>query len=164
MNMEISYLLGSGELSGYGVSFAADNRSGWGTSGRRGPRCGISIFKARGMRYATDVRRLDLRRGRDRIGSGFAGLRGVLTGLPKRPRTTIAKRQSGDRGAEPDALDVDAGPGVRRRRGRAPATRPRADPRGRPYERCAMLEAQLGQAPTAVLVPEATPEDLGSSC
>ena len=41
------------------------------------------VLKARGTRHATDVRRLDLGAGRLEVTSAFAGLRGVLTGLPK---------------------------------------------------------------------------------
>ena len=46
---------------------------------------GISVLKARGVRHATDVRRLDLGEGRIEVTSAFAGLRGVLTGLPRPP-------------------------------------------------------------------------------
>jgi circadian clock protein KaiC len=84
MNMEIADLLGSGQLSGHGVSFAADNVIQLkyvevdGLLER-----GISVLKARGTRHATDVRRLDLGAGRIEVTSAFAGLRGVLTGLPR---------------------------------------------------------------------------------
>ena len=83
MNMEISDLLGSAQLSGHGVSFAADNVIQLkyvevdGHLDR-----GISVLKARGIRHATDARRIDLAAGRIEVTSAFAGLRGVLTGLP----------------------------------------------------------------------------------
>jgi len=91
MNMEISDLLGAAQLSGHGVSFAADNVIQLkyvevdGHLDR-----GISVLKARGIRHATDVRRLDLGAGRIEVTSAFAGLRGVLTGLPE-PATRGAK-------------------------------------------------------------------------
>ena len=83
MNMEITDLLGSAQLSGHGVSFAADNVIQLkyvevdGSLAR-----GISVLKARGVRHATDVRRLSFAPGRIDVGSAFAGMRGVLTGLP----------------------------------------------------------------------------------
>ena len=84
MNMEISDLLGSAQLSGHGVSFAADNviQLKYVEVDGRLER-GVSVLKARGVRHATDVRRLDLGEGRIEVTSAFAGLRGVLTGLPK---------------------------------------------------------------------------------
>jgi circadian clock protein KaiC len=83
MNMEIADLLGSAQLSGHGVSFAADNVIQLkyvevdGSLER-----GISVLKARGVRHATDVRRLKIGAGRIDVESAFGGLRGVLTGLP----------------------------------------------------------------------------------
>ena len=88
MNMEISDLLGSAQLSGHGVSFAADNviQLKYVEVDGRLER-GISVLKARGVRHATDVRRLDLGEGRIEVTSAFAGLRGVLTGLPRAAST-----------------------------------------------------------------------------
>jgi circadian clock protein KaiC len=84
MNMEISDLLGSARLSGHGVSFAADNVIQLKYVEVDGHlERGISVLKARGVRHATDVRRLDLGEGRIEVTSAFAGMRGVLTGLPK---------------------------------------------------------------------------------
>ena len=83
MNMEIADLLGSAQLSGHGVSFAADNviqLKYVEVEGRL--ERGISVLKARGVRHATDVRRLSIGAGRIDVESAFAGLRGVLTGLP----------------------------------------------------------------------------------
>jgi circadian clock protein KaiC len=83
MNMEIADLLGSGQLSGHGVSFAADNVIQLKYVEVDG--ClerGISVLKARGVRHATDVRRLSIGAGQIDVESAFTGLRGVLTGLP----------------------------------------------------------------------------------
>jgi circadian clock protein KaiC len=43
---------------------------------------GLSVLKARGVRHATDVRRLSVESDGVRVGTVFEGLRGVLTGLP----------------------------------------------------------------------------------
>ena len=43
---------------------------------------GLSVLKARGVRHATDVRRLSVERDGVEVGAPFEGLRGVLTGLP----------------------------------------------------------------------------------
>jgi circadian clock protein KaiC len=83
MNMEIADLLGAAQLSGHGVSFAADNVIQLkyvevdGSLER-----GISVLKARGVQHATNVRRLIVGKGRVDVEAGFSGLRGVLTGLP----------------------------------------------------------------------------------
>ena len=85
MNMEIAELLGSAQLSGYGISFAADNviqLKYIEIEGRL--ERGISVLKVRGASHATDVRRMHLEGGGVRIGPAFTGLRGVLTGLPVR--------------------------------------------------------------------------------
>jgi circadian clock protein KaiC len=83
MNMEVADLLGSAQLSGHGVSFAADNviQLKYVEIGGRLER-GLSVLKARGVRHATDVRRLSVEKGGVEVGSPFEGLRGVLTGLP----------------------------------------------------------------------------------
>jgi circadian clock protein KaiC len=83
LNMDIADLLGSAQLSGYGISFAADNviRLKYveldGSLER-----GISVLKARGVRHATDVRRMNFTTTGIEVGEPFKGLRGVLTGLP----------------------------------------------------------------------------------
>jgi len=84
MNMEISDLLGAAQLSGHGVSFAADNiiQLRYVEVDGRLER-GISVLKARGVHHATDARRLDLGAGRITVTSAFAGLRDVLTGQPR---------------------------------------------------------------------------------
>jgi circadian clock protein KaiC len=83
MNMEIPDLLGSAQLSGHGISFAADNVIQLKYVEVEGHlERGISVLKARGVRHATDVRRLSIGAGRIDVESAFTGLRGVLTGLP----------------------------------------------------------------------------------
>ena len=75
--------LRTAQLSGYGISFAADNVIQLkyveldGTLER-----GISVLKARGVRHATDVRRMNFTDKGIEVGEPFKGLRGVLTGLP----------------------------------------------------------------------------------
>jgi circadian clock protein KaiC len=85
MNMEIAELLGSAQLSGYGISFATDNvvQLKYVELEGRLERA-ISVLKARGVRHSTDVRRMGLESSGVEIGSPFKGLRGVLTGLPVR--------------------------------------------------------------------------------
>lgn len=83
MNMEVEDLLGSAQLSGHGISFAADNviqLKFVEIEGRL--ERGLSVLKARGVRHATDVRRLRVEGNGVEVGSPFEGLRGVLTGLP----------------------------------------------------------------------------------
>jgi circadian clock protein KaiC len=83
MNMEVGDLLGAGQLSGYGVSFAADNVIQLKYVEIAGHlERGISVLKARGVRHATDVRRLSVESDGVKVGKPFEGLRGVLTGLP----------------------------------------------------------------------------------
>jgi circadian clock protein KaiC len=83
MNMEVADLLGTAQLSGHGVSFAADNviQLKFVEIDGRLER-GLSVLKARGVRHATDVRRLSVERDGVQVGTVFEGLRGVLTGLP----------------------------------------------------------------------------------
>ncbi|HLK39717.1 MAG TPA: ATPase domain-containing protein [Polyangiaceae bacterium] len=85
MNMEVAELLGSAQLSGYGISFAADNviqLKYIELDGRLAR--GVSVLKVRGVGHATDVRRMSVDGNGIRIGSPFKGLHGVLTGLPVR--------------------------------------------------------------------------------
>jgi len=83
MNMEITELLGSAQLSGHGVSFAADNliQLKYVEQDGRLDR-GISVLKARGVRHATEVRKMSIEGRGVEVGAPFRGLRGVLTGLP----------------------------------------------------------------------------------
>ena len=87
MNMEVADVLGSAQLSGHGVSFAADNVIQLKFVDIDGhlERC-LSVLKARGVRHATDVRRLSVEREGVQVGGAFEGLRGVLTGLPSPSR------------------------------------------------------------------------------
>jgi circadian clock protein KaiC len=83
MNMEVADLLGSAQLSGHGLSFAADNVVQLKYVEIEGHlERGLSVLKARGVRHATDVRRLSVEPHGVEVGSPFEGLRGVLTGLP----------------------------------------------------------------------------------
>ncbi|MEO8185475.1 MAG: ATPase domain-containing protein [Deltaproteobacteria bacterium] len=87
MNMEVPDLLGSAQLSGHGVSFAADNLVQLKFVEIEGRlERGLSVLKARGVRHATDMRRLSVERDGIQVGSAFKGLRGVLTGLPVRTK------------------------------------------------------------------------------
>lgn len=83
LNMETAELLGSAQLSGHGVSFAADNVIQLKYVELEGKlERGISVLKARGVRHATEVRRMSFSDHGVEVGSPFTGLRGVLTGLP----------------------------------------------------------------------------------
>jgi len=85
MNMEVAELLGSGQLSGHGVSFAADNVIQLKYIELEGHlERGISVLKVRGVRHSTEVRKMTIETGGVEVGSAFKGLRGVLTGLPVR--------------------------------------------------------------------------------
>jgi circadian clock protein KaiC len=83
LNMETAELLGAAQLSGHGVSFAADNVIQLKYIEEDGSLVrGLSVLKARGIRHATEVRRMDFTRKGIEVGTAFKGLRGVLTGLP----------------------------------------------------------------------------------
>lgn len=86
MNMEIAELLGSAQISGYGVSFAADNVIQLKyVEVDGGLDRGIVVLKARGVRHATEVRAMSLGADGLTVGPRFKGARGVLTGLPVVP-------------------------------------------------------------------------------
>src|SRR3954471_16616040 len=88
LNMDIADLLGSAQLSGYGISFAADNVIQLKYLELDGSlERGISVLKARGVRHATDVRQMNFTDSGIEVGQTFKGLRGVLTGLPTRADT-----------------------------------------------------------------------------
>jgi circadian clock protein KaiC len=83
MNMEIAELLGAAQISGYGVSFAADNVIQLKyVEVTDGLDRGIFVLKARGVRHATEVRAMTVDADGVTVGSRFEGRRGVLTGLP----------------------------------------------------------------------------------
>lgn len=80
-NMETPDLLGTSQLSGYGISFAADNVIQLKYVEVDGDlERGISVLKARGVRHATEVRKLTISPTGIEVGARFDGLRGVLTG------------------------------------------------------------------------------------
>ncbi len=82
MTMEIDGLLGSTQLSGHGISFAADNllQLRYVEIDGRLER-GISVLKARGIRHGTEVRRVTIGDRGMVVGEVFEGARGVLSGL-----------------------------------------------------------------------------------
>jgi len=83
MNMEVTELLGSAQLSGHGISFAADNLIQLKYVEQEGRLDrGLSVLKARGVRHASEVRRMSIEDRGVEVGPAFQGLRGVLTGLP----------------------------------------------------------------------------------
>ncbi len=97
MNLEIAELLGLAQISGYGISFAADNVIQLKYIELEGRlERGISVLKVRGVRHATDVRRMSLEAGGVEVGLPFKGLRGVLTGLPVPSEGERAMRRGED--------------------------------------------------------------------
>lgn len=85
MSMEVAELLGTGQISGHGISFAADNViflryiESMGRLSRA-----IAIIKARGIEHATELRPLAVDSDGLHVGAPFEDLQGVLTGLPSR--------------------------------------------------------------------------------
>jgi len=88
MNMEVAELLGAAQLSGHGISFAADNVIQLKYIELDGHlERGISVLKVRGVKHSTEVRKMTVGATGVEVGSAFKGLRGVLTGLPVRSGT-----------------------------------------------------------------------------
>lgn len=87
LTMEITDLLGSGQLSGRGVSFASDNliQLRYVELGGRLERA-LSIIKARGVAVNTELRAMTIGPAGVEVSARnpFRHLRGVLTGLPSR--------------------------------------------------------------------------------
>lgn len=85
MTLEIAELLGTGQLSGHGVSFASDNvvQLRYVELGGRLDRA-ISAIKARGVDVDTEVRGMTIGPHGVKVSerAPFTELRGVLTGLP----------------------------------------------------------------------------------
>ncbi len=85
MTLEIAELLGSGQLSGHGVSFASDNvvQLRYVELGGRLDRA-VSVIKARGVDVDTEVRGMTIGPGGVEVSerAPFKDLRGVLTGIP----------------------------------------------------------------------------------
>ena len=83
MNMEVAELLGAAQLSGHGVSFAADNVIQLKYLELDGHlERGLSVLKARGVRHGTAVHRMHFQPDGIKLGAAYEGMRGVLTGLP----------------------------------------------------------------------------------
>jgi circadian clock protein KaiC len=84
MIQEVPELLGRGQITGHGVSSSGDNLillryaeiAG-------GLERAIAVLKARGVRHATELRRLLIDGGGLRVGPRFTELGGVLTGVPQ---------------------------------------------------------------------------------
>jgi len=83
MNMEVTELLGAAQLSGHGLSFAADNlvQLKYVEQEGRLDRA-LAVIKARGVRHASEIRAMAVTAGGVEVGAPFRGLRAVLTGLP----------------------------------------------------------------------------------
>ncbi len=83
LNMEVPEVLGSAQLSGHGVSFAADNLIQLKYLEQEGHLDrGLTVLKARGVRHATEFRRMTVSDHGVEVGAAFHGLRAALTGLP----------------------------------------------------------------------------------
>jgi circadian clock protein KaiC len=83
LTQETPELLGSSQLTGYGVSSIADNvvRLRYVEVASRLERA-LSVIKARGIRHSTELRRLAIGDDGARVEGPFRNLRGVLTGTP----------------------------------------------------------------------------------
>ncbi len=85
MTLEIAELLGTGQLSGHGVSFACDNvvQLRYVELGGRLGRA-VSVIKARGVEVDTEVREMTIGPRGVEVSerAPFKDLRGVLTGIP----------------------------------------------------------------------------------
>jgi circadian clock protein KaiC len=85
MTLEIAELLGTGQLSGHGVSFASDNvvQLRYVELGGRLDRA-VSVIKARGVDVDTEVRGMTIGPHGVEVSESapFKDLRGVLTGIP----------------------------------------------------------------------------------
>jgi circadian clock protein KaiC len=86
MTMETVELLGSGLLSGHGVSFAADNLIQLRyVEVEAHLERGISVLKARGVRHGTEVRRVKIGASGMEVGDSYSNRRGVLSGSHGQP-------------------------------------------------------------------------------
>ena len=113
MNMEMAELLGSAQLSGYGISFAADNVIQLQYIELEGRlERGISVLKVRGVKHSTEVRKMTLGAKGVEVGFAFKGLRGVLTGLPARIGMGRVMRESLGRALQDIAQILDSSDGL----------------------------------------------------
>ena len=87
MTMEIAELLGTGQLTGHGVSSISDNLIVLRYVEVHGHlERAVLVLKARGTAHATQLRRFVIDDRGARVGAQFTDLRGVLTGLPQPER------------------------------------------------------------------------------
>ena len=99
MTMEVAELLGTAQLTGYGVSSTADNLillRYVEVDGRL--ERAVSVLKARGTGHVTELRRFRIDDHGAHVGPRFQDLRGVLTGIPQPARGAGrpgARRSSG---------------------------------------------------------------------
>jgi circadian clock protein KaiC len=94
MTVETPGLLSSAEVSSHGVSPAADNLISLRyveIQGRLDR--ALAVIKARGVNTQTELRQLIIGNHGARIGPGFTGLRGVLTGIPE-PEPAVRRKSA----------------------------------------------------------------------
>ncbi|MBA2660894.1 MAG: AAA family ATPase [Bradymonadaceae bacterium] len=83
MNLEVSELLGTGQISGHGLSFAVDNVLYIRYVEARGRlNRAMTVIKARGIEHATELYEMTITKDGVQIGRALSDLQGVLTGLP----------------------------------------------------------------------------------
>jgi circadian clock protein KaiC len=99
MTMEVTQLLGAGQLTGHVASSTADNLillRYVEVDGRL--ERAVSVLKARGIGHVTELRRFRIDGRGAHVGERFTDLRGVLTGVPQPERVAerpVARRSSG---------------------------------------------------------------------
>jgi circadian clock protein KaiC len=84
MTLEVAELLGSAQLSGHGMSFAADNvlyLRYIETQGRL--ERALAVIKARGIEHGTELCPMIIGTAGITVGGPLHGLQNVLTGLPR---------------------------------------------------------------------------------
>lgn len=83
LSMEITELLGTAQLTGHGISSITDNVVMLRYVEVAGHlERAISVLKARGVAHKTELRRMAIASKGVEVGTPYAGVRGVLTGLP----------------------------------------------------------------------------------
>jgi circadian clock protein KaiC len=98
MTMEVTQLLGAGQLTGHVASSTADNLIllRYVEMDGRLERA-VSVLKARGIGHVTELRRFRIDGRGAHVGERFADLRGVLTGIPQLERAAgrpVSRRSS----------------------------------------------------------------------